>query len=72
MDFALFYVQIYELFSPVFQKNVFDIQVIPGKLFSVIKYRQFNNLYVVHHCSMVKEKEGQETACGQNKILLIY
>lgn len=62
---------IWTIFSSI-SKNVFDIQVIPGKLFSVIKYRQFNNLYVVHHCSMVKEKEGQETACGQNKILLIY
>lgn len=53
-------------------KNSFYIQVIPGKLFSAIKYRQFNLLYVVHHCPMIKEKEGQETACGQNKILLFY
>lgn len=57
---------------PSISKYAFDIQVIPGKLFSVIKYTQFNNLYVAHHCSMIKEKEGQETACGQNKILLFY
>lgn len=71
MDFAIVYVQLYELF-PQCIKNAFDIQVTLGNLFSVIKYRQFNSLCVLHQCSMIKEKEGQETACGQNKIPVFY
>lgn len=69
MDFALIYVQLYELLFPVYQKCIWPSSYTWELIYS--NKLQFNSLYVPHHCSMIKEK-GQETACGQNKIPVFY